>query len=84
VDDKNEECSMSDADYVVLRGSPDRPEGWMPRDLDGRWYDLRDFPVLAGGGWRPDHGQGKAAFMPTGRFEYRDDGAVAEVWEWKP
>lgn len=70
----------SAADYVVLRQSPDLPDGWMPPDMDGRWYDLAAVPIgfrapLAG--YKP----GTAYGVPTGRFEVRDDGAVAEVYE---
>lgn len=71
-----------DPDYIVLRAYPAAPPGWMPADLEGRWYDratvgsaldeksTAEFPAVA---------------VPTGRFEAREEnGAVAEVWEVRP
>ena len=71
---------MTEPDYIVLRASPDVPPGWMPRGLDGRWYDRAQFVE---GLERPaDLPRWHATAVPTGRFEVRDhDGAVAEVWE---
>lgn len=79
-------------DYVVLRAGLDLPDGWMPPEMDGRWYDRSQFPtrgeaeasaarsefVAAGGA------VAIASAAPTSRFEVRDDGAVAEVWEVRP
>lgn len=69
---------MSDLpDYVVIRAHPDLPPGFLPPQLDGRWYDRRDLPVR--------FGLGAAVAVPAGRFEVRDhDGAVAEVYEVRP
>lgn len=81
------------ADYVVLRAHPDLPPGFLPPELEGRWYDLQRVPFLpsdrAAGEAPPPPALGgpvasygpPAVAVPTGRFEVRDDGAVAEVWE---
>lgn len=51
----------------------------------GRWYNRTDIPR-----WSDSPGpiQGitysEAVAVPSGRFEVRDDGAVAEVWEMRP
>jgi hypothetical protein len=64
--------------YIVIRPAPDLPPGFLPSQLDGRWYDGNAIP----------HGArlqvGGAVAVPTGRFEVRDDGAVAEVYEVRP
>lgn len=67
---------MTDPDYVVVRASPDLPDGFIPPDLDGKWFDRATLPV--------SFAQGTAVAVPSGRFEVRDDGAVAEVWELRP
>lgn len=74
---------MSDEpDYVVIRPGPGLPEGFVPARWDGRWLDRSQLQPLPG-----EHGDaaaagfGEAVAVPTGRFEYRDDGAVAEVYE---
>lgn len=72
---------MSDHhDYIVLR-APTVP-GF---DREGWWLDLFDVPP------KPSDATGRAVLTsaggvvlvaaPTGRFEVREDGAVAEVWE---
>lgn len=63
-----------DADLIVVRfadGTPTVP------DLDGVWFDRSRFPL-----WSPDFvpGPGRMVARPTGQFETRDDGVVAEVW----
>lgn len=68
------------ADYIVLR-APTVP-GF---DREGWWMDLRDVPP------KPPEATGRAVLFdpqgrayvaaPTGTFEVREDGAVAEVWE---
>lgn len=64
---------MSDADYVVLRHGPDVPREYWADEIEGRLYDL--------GEMRPGFSIGLAVAEPAGRFESREDGAVAEVWE---
>lgn len=75
----------SQPDYIVIRRAPDLPVDFNTGGLDGKWFDRSEMPV----GSRPnpflreeDGGEGVA--VPTGRFEVRDDGAVAEVWEIRP
>lgn len=65
-------------DYVVIRATEDLPAGFLPRELEGRWFDLRGFPLSL------SDDPGTAVAIPSGRFEVRDDGAVAEVWEVRP
>lgn len=64
------------ADYVVIRAAADLPDGFLPERLNGRWFDLAEV--------RQGFGVGDAVAVPSGRFETRDDGAVAEVWEVRP
>jgi hypothetical protein len=60
--------------YAVLRG-----EG-IPAELDGRWYDLEADPDRPGLGFLT---RGTAATLDaTNRWEQRDDGEVAVVYEW--
>lgn len=74
-----------EADYVVLRRHPDLPEQFrLPAGFEGRWLDRSQVPLRRP---RPPHGVDlrEAVAVPTGRFEVRDyDGAVAEVWEFRP
>lgn len=65
--------------FIVVRPAPDLPPGFLPRDLDGRWYDRRELPEMYG-----PFGSGDGVAVPTGRFEFRDDGAVAEIYEVRP
>jgi hypothetical protein len=64
--------------YIVLRAAPGMPLGWMSDQFDGMWYD-RDKD-------RSYHPQTGAAAVgrPTGRYERRDDGYLAEVYEVGP
>lgn len=66
------------SDYIVIRAAADLPEGFLPDRLDGMWFDLdqvdRSSSLNLSG----------AVAVPSGRFEVRDDGAVAEVWEVRP
>lgn len=68
---------MDEPDYVVLRIAPDLPRGFIPARFDGLWLS------------RPAHHArltrlvDGAVAVPTGRFEVRDDGAVAEVYEFR-
>ncbi|WP_433067397.1 hypothetical protein [Dactylosporangium sp. CS-033363] len=74
--------------FVVLRPAPDLPAGFLPEKLDGQWFNLVDLVYEA---YRdPDgpsdtegvqFGPAGARAYPTGRYETRDDGAEAEVYE---
>jgi hypothetical protein len=74
--------STDTPDYVVIRPSPDLPDGFLPADLDGKWFDRAQLPA------KPEDlptGLVSGVAVPSGRFEVRDwDGAVAEVWEVRP
>jgi hypothetical protein len=66
-------------DLVVIRAAADLPAGFLPSQMEGRWYDVT--------GWRPCRGPigiGSAVAVPLGRFEVSEDGAVAEVYEVRP
>jgi hypothetical protein len=72
---------MTGPDYVVIRATADLPVGFLPEYIEGRWFDVST--------WVPDRrsvalGMGVGVAVPTGRFEVRDDGAVAEVYEVRP
>lgn len=77
-------------DYVVVRRGPDMPDEWdMPPGLEGKWLDRATMPPPPARDSMSDfRARGgvvtSAAAVPTGRFEVRDDGAVAEVWEIRP
>lgn len=81
---------MSDEpDYVVVRRGLDMPEEWSMGDMDGKWLDRSTMPPpLPPGALNRFREKGgvvsSATAVPTGRFETRDDGAVAEVWELRP
>lgn len=66
------------ADYVVVRAHSDLPEGFLPPELEGRWFDLEDIPKSL---VPQDSG---AVAVPVSRFEQRDDGVVAQVYEVRP
>jgi hypothetical protein len=72
---KWEDVSAELPHHVVIRAAPDLPEGFLPPHIAGRWYDLRNIPAA----WAEQ--LDGAVAVPSGRFEWRDDGAVAEVWE---
>jgi hypothetical protein len=65
--------------YIVLRPAPGLPPGWMPDHLDGMWYEPdKDW-------WDgPSTVDGDAKGRATGRYERRDDGYLAEVYEVGP
>ncbi len=65
-------------EYAVIRVHPDMPLPWPP-NLDGWWYDMDRVPQ----GYGPADG-GAWVAVPTDRFETREDGAVAQVWEIRP
>lgn len=75
-------------DYVVLRPAPDAPEGFMPEKYNGLWLNRNEMEPA----YRKRHVDSAkehglistATATPTGRFETRPDGAVAEVWEFRP
>jgi len=69
--------------YVVVRPSAGLPVDYLPDHLDGKWYDMEDIPMDYG--LRPAQpGQATVLARPTGRFEYREDGQAAEVYEVSP
>lgn len=62
--------------YIVIRAHPDLPPGFLPPDMEGKWFDLN---------WLPNTNQlGTAVAVVTDRFERRDDGATARVYEVRP
>lgn len=72
---------VSEPDWIVVRPSADLPPGSIPADIDGWWVDRRGWPASG----TLIHQSGFVArFEPTGRFEVREDGAVAEVYEVQP
>ncbi|MFE2384478.1 hypothetical protein [Streptomyces misionensis] len=76
---------MNEPDYIVIRPAPDLPPGFLPERENGRWYDRSTMPWASAETnldalIRYDGGVAVA----TGRFEVRDDGAVAEVFELRP
>jgi hypothetical protein len=71
----------AEPDLIVLRAYPGAPPGFMPPGYEGRWFDRASMPVHRVAAVAAT---GTAAARPTGRFEVRDDGAVAEVWEVHP
>jgi hypothetical protein len=80
--------NLDEPDYIVMRPGFGLPEGFMPPDMDGRWYDRATFPMAPAREEDepppPPHlkpAGPPAVAVPTGRFEVRTDGAVAEVWE---
>ena len=62
---------------AVFRAAPDLPPDYLPEHLDGQWT------VLPGGPYAPEfaHREGNATAHATGRYEQREDGALAEVYE---
>jgi hypothetical protein len=66
---------MNEPDLIVLRAHPSA-RIHTPPEIEGRWYDRSRFVES----WKEPR-PGTYQARPTGRFEVRDDGAVAEVWE---
>lgn len=76
----------SEPDYIVVRAHPDLPAGFLPEKIEGLWLDMSglpkdDEPIPVRGRYRIGS---EAVAIPTGRFEQRDDGAVAEIYEVRP
>lgn len=66
--------------YAVVRAAPDLPVGFLPPDVEGRWYDLADLPFVCASA----QAAGGVA-VAVDRFERRDsDGATARVYEVRP
>lgn len=69
--------------YIVLRAHPGAPDGWMPSHLEGRWENkpaaLELLSTLDYEDW-----DWTARGVPTGRYEQRFDGVIAEVYELWP
>ena len=66
--------------YVVWRRRPDLPAREMPRQLDGRWDLMTDIPpqTTRPRGWEA---HASATAVRTDRYEVREDGEVARVYE---
>lgn len=65
--------------YIVIRAHPDLPDGFLPPDLDGKWFDADKLPPAS------RFAVGTAVAVATDRFERRDpDGATARVYEVRP
>lgn len=65
------------ADLIVFRADPALPSGWLP-DLDGRWFDKREFCATPVGEF--GIGVSGAVAIATGDFEFDESGRCAEVW----
>lgn len=66
-------------DYVVLRSAPGLPEGFLPEGFEGLWFDMSQIPAR-----KEEMTAFGATTIATGQFEFREDGAVAEVFEVQP
>jgi hypothetical protein len=71
-----QEAVVTEPNYAVIRVSPGIPPDTCPPDLDGGWVDLSRLPRGC-----TRFSSSSVVCEPTGRLEYRADGAVAEVWE---
>lgn len=64
--------------YVVIRAHPDLPGDFLPPEWEGKWLDADQitpgYEVQVFG----------AVAVATDRFERRDDGATARVYEVRP
>jgi hypothetical protein len=66
-------------DYIVIRPAAGLPEGFLPRHWDGLWLDRAQIGIAL-----PNlafETASTAVAGATGRFEVREDGVVAEVFE---
>lgn len=70
---------MIDPDYIVVRAAPGLPTGFLPPSLDGKWFDRSQLPEICGA-----YRWGDAVAVASGRFEVREDGVLAEVFEVRP
>lgn len=68
-------------DWIVFRPAADVPSEAIPAGVDGFWLDRYGFS--ASGSMLHSSGT-LLRYAPTGRFETREDGAVAEVFEVRP
>ncbi|MGW4422554.1 hypothetical protein [Streptosporangium sp. NPDC004631] len=75
---------MSKPDYIVIRPSADLPDGFLPDRLNGRWFDRAEMSIGPDDDGEMVARLGGAVAVPAGRFESREDGAVAEVYEVRP
>lgn len=70
---------------IVIRRAPDLPLDFHIGDLDGKWFDRLNVPWV--GHCTEDDPTdellfgGTAVARATGRYEQREDGAFAEVYE---
>lgn len=70
----------NDARYIVFRRGERMPLEEFPPGLEGRWEERPDFLGLSASVWERPHGSAASAF-PTNRFEVREDGEIAQVFE---
>jgi hypothetical protein len=61
--------------YAVVRGPG------IPAEMNGRWFDMDAMPKYVHS-IGPFPGYSDAQCVPTDRWEQRDDGQVAVVYEW--
>ena len=61
--------------YIVFRAAPGLPWNFMLEDMEGKWIDRPPSVAL------PPLPDADAHAVPTGRYERRDDGMLAEVYE---
>lgn len=59
--------------HLVVRAGEGLPAGWLDQ-LDGRWYKKGTFVDTVG----------SARVWPVSKFEVRDDGVIAQVYEVQP
>lgn len=79
--------TTDEPDYIVYRFSPDMPEEWRPPQMDGWWVDRNTVPeysTLQEKRGARDPEPGECVAIATGRFETREDGRIAEVFEIRP
>lgn len=71
------------ARFAVIRPAPDLPAGFLPPDLNGRWIEIPEWAADIPDDWPLAPGAAAVA-VRTDRFERRDDGATARVFEVRP
>lgn len=67
-------------DLIVIRASPNLPDGWLSPILEGLWVDRSKIRLHSN---VPGATMHYAEAVPTGQFEERD-GIFAEVYEVRP